>query len=275
MTNTLDRSATTSDRLTEAHALLVESIERLTSGDDWRAMLDTAARFHQYSANNVFLIVAQAPEATRVAGYKTWQSLGRQVRKGERSIRILAPCKYKRTDVDQVTGEETTKVGIRGFTTVGVFDIAQTDGDDIADVRPELLAGEAPAGLWDHLAAQVAAAGFTLERGHCGGANGHTVWGARVVRVRADVDDAQAVKTLAHELAHVMLHESSMTCRGIAEVEAESVAHLVCQLSGVDTAGYSFPYVARWAGGDVDAIRKTADLVIKTARAIVDTSADA
>src|SRR5215472_11354639 len=85
-----------SDRLAQAHAELVEAIESLTTGDDWKAMLETASKFHHYSANNVFLIMLQRPEATRVAGYRTWQSLGRQVRRGERGIRILAPCVYRR-----------------------------------------------------------------------------------------------------------------------------------------------------------------------------------
>jgi antirestriction protein ArdC len=275
MTNTLDRSSTskTADRLSEAHDLLTSAVERMATGDDWRRMLETSARFHQYSANNVFLIMLQAPDATRVAGYRTWQSLGRQVRKGEKSIRILAPCKYRTKDVDAVTGEETTRVGIRGFTTVGVFDIGQTDGEEIADVRPVLLEGQAPEGLWDHVAAQVAAAGFTLERGDCEGANGFTRWSDKVVRVRDDVDDAQAVKTLVHELAHVMLHDGpgGWSCRGLMEVEAESVAYLVCQLAGMTTDAYSFAYVARWARDPmrpVDDVRLCADRVIKAARAI-------
>jgi antirestriction protein ArdC len=262
----------TSDKLTAAHNALVEAVESITTGEDWARMLDTASRFHRYSANNVFLIMLQRPDATRVAGYKTWQSLGRQVRKGERGIRILAPCKYRRTEVDAQTGQETTYSGIRGFTTTTVFDVAQTDGDELPDVAPTLLAGEAVAGLWDALAAQVKEQGYTLERGDCSGANGCTDHRVRTVRVRDDVSEAQATKTLCHELAHVLLHPDTTAyfqCRGRSEVEAESVAFLVCQTAGLTTDGYSFPYVARWADGDPGVVRSTAERVLGASRAIL------
>jgi antirestriction protein ArdC len=259
------------DNLATAHADLVAAVESLTTGEDWARMLDTASRFHRYSANNVFLIMMQRPEAIRVAGYRTWQSLGRQVRKGEHGIKILAPCKYKRTDTAD-DGTEVTYVGIRGFTTTTVFDVSQTDGEDLPDVAPTLLDGEGVAGLWDALAAQVKEQGYTLERGDCYGANGTTDHSVRAVRVRDDVSEAQATKTLAHELAHVLLHPDTAAyhqCRGRSEVEAESVAFLVCQAAGLTTDGYSFPYVARWADGDSDVVRKTADRVLGASRTIL------
>ena len=122
-------------------------------------------------------------------------------------------------------------------------------------------------------AAQVAAAGYVLERGDCGGANGRTRFDARTVRVRADVDDAQAVKTLCHELAHVELHngtEYATGCRGRAEIEAESVAYLVCHHAGLTTDNYSFAYVAHWSDGDLDTLRATAERVVAAARRIID-----
>jgi antirestriction protein ArdC len=216
----------------------------------------------------------QRPDATRVAGYKTWQSLGRQVRKGERGITILAPCKYRRTEVDAETGEEMVYAGIRGFTTAKVFDLSQTDGEDLPEVRPTLLDGEGPEGLWDLLADQVRGAGFTLERGDCSGANRRTDPIVRSVRVRDDVGSAQAAKTLAHELAHIMLGHTDNTigyvaCRGRCEVEAESVAFLVCQAVGLPTDDYTFAYVAGWSSGDTQVVRDTADRVISASRAIL------
>jgi hypothetical protein len=263
---------TATDNLATAHADLVAAVESITTGEDWTRMLDTAARFHRYSANNVLLIMVQHPEATRVAGYRTWQSLGRQVRKGEHGIRILAPCKYRRTELDAETGQEITYAGIRGFTTTSVFDVSQTDGDELPDVAPTLLDGEGVAGLWDALAVQVKEQGYTLERGECFGANGVTDHSVRTVRVRADVSDAQASKTLCHELAHVLLHPDSAAyfqCRGRSEVEAESVAFLVCQAAGLTTDGYSFPYVARWADGDPEVVRATAERVLGASRTIL------
>src|SRR5207249_4796746 len=135
---------------------------------------------------------------------------------------------------------------LRGFKIAYVFDIDQTDGEPIADVRPVLLDGHAPAGLWDSLAAQVVAAGFDLQRGDCRPANGRTDYAARTVTVRTDVTDAQAAKTLAHELAHVLLHDGSayaLGCRGLVEVEAESVAYVVASAAGLPTDAYSLPYV--------------------------------
>jgi len=260
------------DKLAEAHELLVSSVESLTSGDDWARMLEIASRFHRYSAGNVFLIALQRPEATRVAGYRTWQSLGRQVRKGEHGIRILAPCRYVSAVVTEDDGSTHNTYGVRGFTTTTVFDVSQTDGDELPDVGPSLLEGEGVTGLWDGLAGQVGALGYSLERGDCSGANGRTDHSARTVTVRDDVSDAQATKTLAHELAHVILHPCTAAyfqCRGRSEVEAESVAFLVCRAAGLSTDEYSFGYVAGWANGDTDLVRATADNVLSTARTIL------
>ena len=142
------------------------------------------------------------------------------------------------------------------------------------DVVPALLTGQAPAGLWDELAGQVSGHGYTLERGGCAGANGWTDPARRVVRVRADVDDAQAVKTLAHELGHLECGHVTdlptyLTCRGRCEVEAESVAYVVAASAGLDTAGYTFAYVAGWAGGDLAVVRLAAETVTGAARTIL------
>lgn len=261
--------ADSTDKVRQLQSELEATVAALVTGDDWQAMLQTASKFHKYSAGNVMLIMRQAPDATRVAGYRTWQSLGRQVRKGEHGIRVLAPCRYKTTDKE--TGDE--RMVVRGFTTATVFDIAQTDGDELPDmIRPELLEGQAPEGMWDALAKQVASAGFMLERGDCGSANGCTDFTSRTVKVRADVGMAQACKTLAHELAHITLgHGAQLVtgCRGVLEVEAESVAYIVAQAAGMATSTYSAPYVAHWSGGDVTTVRKTAEHVVTAAAAIL------
>lgn len=265
------------DTLTQTHDRLTQAVEELVTGEDWKAFLNMAACFHTYSPNNIILILSQCPDATRVAGYRTWQRLGRQVRKGERGIVILAPCTYRRSPADDNASDnqetEDTKV-LRGFRGAYVFDLAQTDGDPLPHVEaPPLLEGEAPAQLWETLAAQVTTAGYQLHRGHCDGANGRTDYLARAVTVRADVDPAQAAKTLAHELAHVLLHHPEAsehsTCRGLIEIEAESVAHLICATVGLNTDPYSFAYVAHWANGDTTLIRATATRVIDTARRIL------
>jgi hypothetical protein len=140
-----------------------------------------------------------------------------------------------------------------------------------------LLDGEAPAGLWESLAGYITARGFRLERcataAEINGANGVTDFGAETVTVRSDVSDAQAVKTLAHEAAHVLLHNPTdgfWACREVGEVEAESVAFIVCGHHGMDSSGYTFGYVAGWAGRDSEAVAKTARAVLGAARAIID-----
>ncbi|HWE54346.1 MAG TPA: ArdC-like ssDNA-binding domain-containing protein [Acidimicrobiales bacterium] len=270
---TVAKATDRTDRLHELQEQLEQQVAELVSGEDWARMLETASRFHRYSANNVMLIMAQMSTASRVAGFNTWKQLGRSVRKGEHAIRILAPCKYK-----VETDDGDPRWILRGFTTACVFDISQTEGADIPDIRPVLLAGEAPAGLWDALAKQVATAGFTLDRGDCGGANGVTNYATRTVTVRADVDDAQACKTLAHELAHVLLHDRTDSAwslcmepgsRRLAEIEAESVAYIVCHAQGLATGAYSLPYVASWSRGDIQTVRRTAETVCKAAGVIL------
>jgi N-terminal domain of anti-restriction factor ArdC len=264
----------TTDKIRQLHETLLTQVQALVDGDDWREFLAVATRFHRYSANNVFLILAQRPDATRVAGYRRWQSLGRQVRKGERGIAILAPCVYRARALDHAEANEAPEVArvLRGFRAAHVWDVSQTGGEPLPDVQAELLSGDGPAGLWAALASQVGAAGFELVRGPCGQANGVTDYEDRTVTVRADVDGAQAAKTLAHELAHVLLHDGveALARRDLAEVEAESVAYLVCHSAALASDGYSLPYVARWSGGDPAQVRLTAERVITTARRVLE-----
>jgi antirestriction protein ArdC len=271
----VERSTAPGDRaekVRQLHEQLVEGVQALTSSEDWVRALETAARFHRYSARNIMLIALQRPSARRVAGYRAWQAMGRQVRKGERGIAILAPCKARRVEFDEETAEEREHWIVRGFRAEYVFDVEQTDGEPLTEVIPELLEGQAPEGLWDSLAAQVEAEGFALERGDCDGRNGYTDFGSRRVRVRDDVDEAQATKTLCHELAHVRLGHSGcvMESRSRAEVEAESVAFIVLRARGAITDSYSFPYVALWSGGDSGKVLETAERVQKAARSILE-----
>jgi hypothetical protein len=215
------------------------------------------------------LILSQCPEATRVAGFKAWKEHGRYVRQGERAIRILAPARYKVTD--EATGED--RWALRGFTVANVFDVSSTDGRELPDVAPVLLSGAGCADLFDGLTAQVWSSGFAVERGDCHGANGSTSFDTRTVRIRDDVEPAQSTKTLVHELAHVLLHSPDKITyaanRPLCEVEAESVAYIVCSNAGLVSDDYSLPYVARWANGDPTILKATADRVVKTAQAVI------
>ncbi len=299
-TRTSSTASTTGrdDKLAALHEQISDGVAALVESQGWRAMLDTAAKFHSYSLGNLLLIGAQAPQANRVAGFRTWQSLGRQVRKGERGIAILAPCTYRPKAAERAepagpaapagpAGQEPATASgggvapegvggkqVRGFRVVHVFAQYQTEGAPLPEVAPTLLVGQAPAGLWDALERQVLGHGYTVHRGDTGRANGWTDPTSRTVRVSSDVDDAQAVKTLIHELAHIETgHVGDLptyaTCRGRCEVEAESVAYVVAAAHGMHASGYSFAYVAGWAGGDLSVVRQAGDTVTQTARCIL------
>ena len=285
------------DRLEALHQQLAAGVAAIRDGKAWADWLTVAGRLHTYSFNNQILIALQKPEARMVAGYGAWQAMGRQVRKGEKAIWILAPVTRRaRTDADgTLDGDDlvgtspapdpvTTGAGggrgsVVGFRGAGVFDVSQTDGDPIpTPPAPHLLEGHAPPGLWDALSEVITARGFTVARctsaAEIGGANGLTDYGTRAVTVRGDVDDAQAVKTLAHEAGHVLLHDprdrsEGPVCRDLIEVEAESVAYLVAAHHGLDTADYTFAYIAGWAGRDNEAITSTARRVLDTARILI------
>ena len=196
-------AASTADRETKlaaVHQRLADQVRELRTGEDWKSWLTVASRFHSYSFNNTILLLAQRSDASAVCGYRAWQSLGRQVDKGEKGLQILAPILRPLDVTDPDTGEQERTARVAGYRVTHVWDVSQTSGRPLPE-RPEapLLRGQAPEGLWDRLATLVHQHGFELERCDCGGANGITNFGSRVIRVRDDVDDAQAVKTLVHD----------------------------------------------------------------------------
>jgi N-terminal domain of anti-restriction factor ArdC/IrrE N-terminal-like domain len=228
---------------------LTDGISDLTTSDKWRHYLDFQGRFHHYSYSNVLLIAAQNSEATRVAGFNTWRKLERFVHKGEKAIWILAPMVYK--DADGGTGENNRVV--RGFKFVPVFDVSQTDGAELPSIC-DRIEGDDPGGLYDQLLTVAQSIGFTVADYHfAGSTNGDCSHASRRIRIETSNSAAQRVKTLAHEIAHAVLHEEFQD-RAVAELEAESVAYIVCQVHGFDTSGYSFGYVATWAGGSEHAL---------------------
>lgn len=260
--------------LAEAHEKLKAGIADLMTPEMWQRLIESH-RWLRYSLNNQMLILLQCPGATDVRPFGSrvnpkpgsWKAVGRYANSGPgSSIKIFAPL-FRKDD----NGESH----VYGFKLVPVFDVSQTDGEPLADVqklRPELLTGDAPAFLWDKVAKLVADAGFSLAReidSDAPKANGTTTWSSRTVRVRPDLDPAQAVKTLIHELAHVLLgHEDRDISRNRAEVEAESVACVVASIAGLDSLAYSVPYVAGWAGS-TDEVEESAKVVLKTADKIV------
>ncbi len=269
----MPKTAAKPDRLKEAHDRLTQAVESIVSGEEWKRMLKVAAKFHNYSFNNHLMIFLQRPDATIVAGFNRWKSLGRFVKKGEKGIVIFAPCRYK-TKVETDAGEEQTVQQIRGFRVVHVFDISQTEGEELPDldaVRPKLLDADAPEGIWDALAGHASSIGYEVIRYQRGSENGYCDFSSKQIAVRPDVAPAQAIKTLIHELGHALLHaEGPVASREAAEVEVESVAFIVCDALGLDSGEYSFPYVTRWAEGSNELVRQTAERAIGCAKAILE-----
>lgn len=260
----------------------------------WEAWLRFASGFHQYSFANSCLIYFANPNATLVAGYQRWRATGHQVRRGEKGIPILAPVTrtvpLEDADGNPIRDQDGRQVSRRqliGVRVTHVFDASQVDPPpDLRRPQPAMLVGEAPPGLWNSLAELIADQGYTLRRGDCGGANGYTDFVAREVRVRDDVDDAQSVRTLCHEAAHLLTMDAddiasyrNNRCRGILEVIAESTAYMVTQAHCLSADQYTFNYVAGWAveaagrGRDPasidEIIRQTGERVITAAHRIL------
>lgn len=296
-------------KLDALHEQLTGAVESLVSGEDWKRALEFAARFRARSFNNTLLIFVQhqaAFEAGRVpesvpsyvAGFKQWQALGRHVSKGQSGYMILAPVTGRFASFTPKVAESWRRLGrfekpkpgeavrsrMVGVRPAYVWDVSQTDGDPIpAPPSPRLLEGEAPDGLWDGIAHLVEAEGFTVMRvpheGMIRGANGLTDFGARTVAVRENMPAAAQVKTLVHELAHVLLHgpdnADATGHRGIGEVEADSVALMVAAAHGMDTSDYTVPYVSGWAAtvpekSPVEVVQATGERVRKTSASILD-----
>lgn len=309
MATTGEQRAARDAKLDALHEQLTGAVESLVSGEDWKRALEFAARFRARSFNNTLLIFVQhqsAFEAGRVpesvpsyvAGFKQWQALGRQVEKGQSGYMILAPVTGRFASVTPKVAESWRRLGrfekpkpgeavrsrMVGVRPAYVWDVSQTAGDPIpTPPAPRLLEGDAPDGLWEGVAGLVEAEGFTVLRvpheGMIHGANGVTDFGARTVAVRENMPEAAQVKTLVHELAHVLLHgpdnADATGHRGIGEVEADSVALMVASAHGMDTSDYTIPYVSGWAAtvsekSPVEVVQATGERVRKAAASILD-----
>jgi hypothetical protein len=294
-------------KLETALETLAEEVARLRSGEDWQRFLALQAALHAYSPNNAMLIAVQhaeafasgavgSPDPGYVAGFGTWRALGRCVDRGQHGYMVLAPCRYERRFAVAADGSaralrasETPGEGealerrraLAGFRVEHVFSVHQTSGADLpVPPRPQLLEGEAPEGLGAAVRELVESRGFSVgtvpDASAIEGANGLTRWDTRAVLVRSDMEDAAIVKTLVHEAAHVLLHADQpgrSLPRAQKEVEAESVAYVVGAAHGMATGGYSFPYVATWAGDEgAKAVQAAQARVAQAARAIIDAS---
>jgi antirestriction protein ArdC len=252
-------------------ALLVklkEGVTNLISSQKWKEYLRVQSRFHKYSAGNVMLIMAQRPDASRVAGYNHWKELGRYVKKGERGIAIFAPVTYKIKAED----DDAEFTRLVGFKVVYTFDISQTDGKELPDHPSTLLDTIGTESLMQTMLAVANKLDITVRIGDAHGANGYYNHATNEIIVSDSVPLAQKTKTLIHELAHSCLHATWVPdiSRSQREVEAESAAYIVSQYYGLDSADYSFGYVATWSKADPESVVRYGERIRKAATKIID-----
>ena len=266
-----DKAKALRARIDDSVEALAQAVDDVRASDTFRAYLDIQARFHRYSWHNSLLILMQRGDATRVAGFQTWKKLGRYVRKGERGIMIFAPCPFHREAVNGA-GEPEAIDGIF-FKPVHVFDVAQTDGRELPNVDCPVVDADASAPLAS-LESVAGKRGIAVKYEALGG--NHYGYATSVGQIV--IDDAhptgQRAKTLAHELAHCALHfgksdAATVLTRNIAELEAESIAYVVCRHFGLDTTVRSSAYIALW-NGDAKALRASLERIATTTRTIID-----
>ncbi len=277
----MDTRTTNEERLAAAHAALTDAVAKVATSEDWQNLLRISGSFHRYSPNNQLLLAAQGAEGV-VASFHTWKQIPAvdgdvcRIRKGETALRVYAPI---RASAASSTPTPARSRNLRSSASSSSPSSTKANSSprptcphnpSCSTARSHRLRSGTP------IAEQIYAAGYTLQRGPLdgpAGAKGVTNFIERTVTVRDDLAPAQALKTQIHELGHVLMHlaevrEPGMT-RDRIEVEAESVAYVVCDLLGVDAGSYSIPYVANWAGADVELVEATAQKVLTTARQIV------
>ncbi len=272
-TTTAERT-TREQKLDAACAVLDAGFDRVSGDPEALArFLAFRAHFHDYSLGNAVLVWCQRPSARHCMGYRAWQAHGRQVRKGERGLTILAPVTRKRDEADGPDGDRAV-VGYRAAT---VFDYEQTDAvDDSALVytppAPRLDADD-PAGLAAALVAVAEGIGYTVEHAETGYADGRCSFRDRTITVSPALSPADRAAVLCHEVAHALAHDPAdrgRTDPGVTtaqrELQAEGAAFMALSALGLDTARASLPYLKGWAGSDDDALRRELGAIDQIAR---------
>ena len=263
----------------ETLKLLEEGIKSLVNSDTYKTYLKIMSRFHNYSFGNCILIMLQCPTATRVAGYRAWQQkFHRQVKKGAKAIRVIAPCVYEKEQTDGTTVAQTY------FKAASVFDIEQTDsldGEEFPEVCHQLTG---TVDDYDRLIAaltEISPVPVSFED-YKQSSNGYFSLKEKRIVVKASLDQKQKVKTLIHEIAHSILHDPdtgeckdddrTMQDINMMETAAESIAFTTMYWLGLPSDDYSFAYLAAYTKdfttlpefhACLNTIQKTADSIIK------------
>lgn len=281
------------EKVDELLKQLEEGVKEVFGSDNYKSYLETMSKFHNYSFSNCMLIEQQKPSATLVAGYGAWKKkFERNVKKGEKGIKILAPMTFNNTIkmdkldpktekpiIDSSTGknvqEEQTVSYVR-FKTVNVFDVSQTDGKDLPTLTKELTGDKENADNFINAIKKVSKVPIGFENIE-NGSKGYYSPGENKIAIKEGMSSIQTIKTAIHELAHSRLHNpldtkniKEVSDRKTKEVEAESVAFVVSSHFGINTSDYSFPYIAAWSSDkDVKELKQSLATIQKEASKII------
>ena len=288
------------EKLKEITDRLEQGITELFESERYREYLRVMSKFHNYSINNTLLIAMQKPDASLVAGFSAWKNnFGRNVMKGQKGIKIIAPSPFKiRQEVEKIDPHtqkpiigkdgkpvtEEKEIKIPAYKVVSVFDVSQTEGKELPDIAVDELTGDVDR-YKDFFAAlektsPVPIAFENIE----GGSHGYYHLEDKRIAINEGMSELQTLKTTIHEIAHAKLHDIDLNApkdeqqprvdRRTREVEAESVAYTVCQHYGLDTSDYSFGYVAGWSSGRELSELKSSLETIRSAAAEIINSID-
>ena len=292
---------TNKDRMREIVDSIENGIKELFESDKYRQYLATMSRFHRYSVNNTMLIYMQRPDATHVAGFNKWRDqFGRNVLKGEKGIRIIAPTPYKKKIEEIKTDPETNapvldadgkaiieekEIRIPMFKVVSVFDVSQTAGKPLPQLAADLSGNVQQYEVF--MEALRRASPVPMEiKSVARDTDGFFSAKAQSITIRAGMSEVQTVCAAVHEIAHAKLHDyEHMTeladdgetilvpgekSRNTEEVEAESISYAVCQYYGIETGENSFGYIATWSKGkELKELRASLETINKTASELI------
>lgn len=274
------------DELKQITDQLEKGVVEVFQSERYREFLDMVAKFPRYSANNSLLIMMQKPDTQLCQSFTAWKKMDRYVKKGEKGIKILAPAPYKSLkeqikldeqgnpvrDKDGEPVKEMVEVTITAFKVVNTFDLSQTDGKEVPTLGPSELSGkvEGYSGLVETLLA-ITPVPVSFEAIKSNAKGFYHTEDKRIV-VKEGMSEVQTIKTLIHEMAHQKLHdkdrvpEAKNISKNGKEVEAESVAYVVCKHYGINTSDYSFSYVAGWSEGkEIPELKNSLDKIRQTA----------
>ena len=288
------------EKLKEITDRLEQGITELFESERYREYLRVMSKFHNYSFNNTLLIAMQKPDASLVAGFSAWKNnFGRNVIKGQKGIKIIAPSPYKvkqeMKKIDPHTQQpiigkdgkpvtEEKEITIPAYKVVSVFDVSQTEGKELPDIAVDELTGDVER-YRDFFAALEKTSPVPIGFEQIpGSSHGYYHLEDKRIAIQEGMSELQTLKTAIHEIAHAKLHDIDLNApeneqqprvdRRTREVEAESVAYTVCQHYGLDTSDYSFGYVAGWSSGRELSELKSSLETIRSAAAEIINSID-